>query len=184
MCVCVFGIYVLKIVVERWFWELKMLIGSLVELHAWLHSYLCFSLLEKLFLNNLNSISTPGYLSSFLTSSYSNLDSFSTARWIYRETFCPLDSFSIHRGWLNSISTPLDWSKSSCMHCFSNVLHLSIILSSIASCNVHAFIWISLYPLIILDHLYVSRVKLFSFLYLLSIMTKRGRNCGEYEVSF
>ena len=63
------------------------------------------------------------------------------------------------------------------MHCFSHVLHLSIILSSIAPCNVHAFIWISLYPLIILDHLYVSRVKLFSFLYPLSIMTKRGRNC-------
>ena len=49
VCVCVFGIFVLKIVVERWFWEFKMLIGSLVELHAWLHSYLCFSLLEKLF---------------------------------------------------------------------------------------------------------------------------------------
>ena len=36
-----------------------MLIGSLVELHAWLHSYLCFSLLEKLFLSNLDSFSTP-----------------------------------------------------------------------------------------------------------------------------
>ena len=59
MCVCVFGIYVLKIVVERWFWELKMLFGSLVELYAWLHSYLCFSLLEKLFLSNLDSFSTP-----------------------------------------------------------------------------------------------------------------------------
>ena len=57
--VCVFGIYVLKIVVERWFWELKMLIGSLVELHAWLHSYLCFSLLKKLFLSNLDTFSTP-----------------------------------------------------------------------------------------------------------------------------
>ena len=32
----------------------------------------------------------------------------------------------------------------------------------------------SLYPF---DYLYVSRVKLFSFLYPLSIMTKRGRNC-------
>ena len=35
-----------------------------------------------------------------------------------------------------------------------------------------------------LDHLYVSRVKLSSFLYHLSIMTKGGRNCGEYMVSF
>ena len=71
----------------------------------------------------------------------------------------------------------LNLSRPSCMHCFSHVLHLSIILSSIAPCNVHAFIWISLYPLIILDHLYVSRVKLSSFFYLLSIMIKRGRNC-------
>ena len=45
----------LKIVVGRCFWEFKMLIGSLVELHAWLHSYLCFSLLEKLFLSNLDT---------------------------------------------------------------------------------------------------------------------------------
>ena len=50
MCVCVFWIYVLKIVVERWFWEVNMVFESLVELHAWLHSCLCFSLLEKLFL--------------------------------------------------------------------------------------------------------------------------------------
>ena len=57
VCVCVFGIYVLQIVVERLFWELKMLMGSLVELHAWLHS--CFSLLEKLFLSNLDNFSTP-----------------------------------------------------------------------------------------------------------------------------
>ena len=49
----------LKIVVGRCFWEFKMLIGSLVELHAWLHSYLCFSLLEKLFLSNLDTSSTP-----------------------------------------------------------------------------------------------------------------------------
>ena len=78
VCVCVFGIYVLKIVVERWFWGFIMLIGSLVELHVWLHSYLCFSPLEKLFLSNLDSFSTPGYLSSFPTF-YRNLDSFSTA---------------------------------------------------------------------------------------------------------
>ena len=38
--------------------------------------------------------------------------------------------------------------------------------------------------LIILDQLYVSRVKLSSFLYPLSIMTKRGRNCGDFVVSF
>ena len=58
MCVCVLGSMCLKIVVERCFWEFKMLIGSLVVLHAWLHSYLCFSFLEKLFLSNLDNSST------------------------------------------------------------------------------------------------------------------------------
>ena len=133
VCVCVFGIYVLKIAVERWFWEFNMLIGSLVELYAWLHSYLCFSLLEKLFLSNLDTSSTPGCLSSSYAVSYCNFDTFSTGWWIDWESFYPLDSFSIHRGWLDSISTPLDRSRSSCMHCFSHVLHLSFVLSSIAS---------------------------------------------------
>ena len=45
----------LKIVVERWFWKFKMLVGSLVELHALLHSYLCFSLLEKLIFSWLDT---------------------------------------------------------------------------------------------------------------------------------
>ena len=40
----------LKINVRRWFWELNMLIGSLVELHVGLHSCLCFSYLERLVL--------------------------------------------------------------------------------------------------------------------------------------
>ena len=75
MCGCVFGIHVLKIFVERWFWEVNMMFGSLVELHALLHSCLCFSLLEKLF---LKASSTPGYLSSFQAFSYRNLDTSST----------------------------------------------------------------------------------------------------------
>ena len=44
-----------------------------------------------------------------------------------------LDSCLIHRGLLDSFSTPLDRSRSSCMHCFSHVLHISFILLSIAS---------------------------------------------------
>ena len=75
-----------------------MLIGSLVELHAWLHSYMCFSFLEKLFLSNLDTSSTPRYLSSFSTSSYRNLNSFLTARWIDRQTFWTLDSFLMASG--------------------------------------------------------------------------------------
>ena len=38
----------------------------------------------------------------------------------------------------------------------------------------------SLCPLIIVDHLYVFRVKLYSFLYPLSILTNRGRKCGFF----
>ena len=46
--------------------------------------------------------------------------------------------------------------------------------------HIHAFIWIHCAPLIIFDHLYISRVKFYSFLYPLSIMTKRGRKCGFF----
>ena len=67
-------------IVERCFWELKMLIGSLIKLHAWLHLYLCFSFLKNC-LSNLNTSLTPSYLLSFSTSFYHNLDSFSTAKW-------------------------------------------------------------------------------------------------------
>ena len=63
-----------------------------------------------------------------------------------------------------------------------HMLHPSFILSSIASCFI---IFMHLYgflctPLIIFDHFYVSWEKLSNFLYPLSIMTKKGRNCGEY----
>ena len=63
-----------------------------------------------------------------------------------------------------------------------HMLHPSFILSSIAYCFI---IFMHLYgflctPLIIFDHFYVSWVKLSNFLYPLSIMTKKGRNCGEY----
>ena len=46
----------LKIIVERCFRELNMLVGSLVMLYVGLHSCLCFSLLEKLL---LKASSTP-----------------------------------------------------------------------------------------------------------------------------
>ena len=59
-----------------------MVFGSLVELHVWLHSCLCFSFLEKLFeklaRHLLDTFSTPGYLSSFQAFSYCNLNTSST----------------------------------------------------------------------------------------------------------
>ena len=81
-----------------------MLFGSLVELHAWLHSCLCFSLLEKVFLSNLDTSSTSGYLLSSQTISYCNLDTSSTARWIEWESSWILNSFSTVGG---SIEIPL-----------------------------------------------------------------------------
>ena len=71
-------IHVLKILIERWFWELNMLIGSLVELHVGLHSCLCFSHLEKLLLKAGST--PPRYLAVCRASSaFSNRnpDSFS-----------------------------------------------------------------------------------------------------------
>ena len=61
--------------------------------------------------------------------------------------------------------------------CFASFCYL--VIHSILFHYIDAFMWISCAPLIILDHLYVSQVKLSSFLYPLSIMTKRGRICGD-----
>ena len=102
MCVCVFGIIVLNIFVERWFWELKMLTGSLVKLHAWLYSYLCFSLLEKRFLSYVDtSLIPPRHLAicrALKLCFYCNLDRSSTARWIDRESSWTLNSSSTAGG--------------------------------------------------------------------------------------
>ena len=78
------------------------------------------------------------------------------------------DSWSIHWGWLllDSCST-VSRSVEILLHTlFSHVLHISFILSPISSLfhYIHVLIWILCTPLIILDHLYVSRVKLYSFL--------------------
>ena len=56
--------------------------------------------------------------------------------------------------------------------CFASFFYF--VIHSILFHYIHAFIWIPCALLIILDHLYVSRVKLYSFLYPLPIMTKRG----------
>ena len=66
--------------------------------------------------------------------------------------------------------------------CFAYFFYL--VIYSIFVHHIHAFISILCTPLIIFDHFYISRVKLSSFLYPLSIMTKRVRNCREYVQSF
>ena len=69
-----------KFEIERQFWEITVLIGSLVELHVGLHSWLCFSPLEKMVFKS-GSI-PPRYLLDTLLSvellkpfSYRNPDS-------------------------------------------------------------------------------------------------------------
>ena len=76
-----------------------MLIGSLVELYVGLHSYLCFSSLEKLFWKA--GLTPPRYLAIcrasqafFLTQSRHLLDTW----WIDRESSCLLDSSSTPGG--------------------------------------------------------------------------------------
>ena len=108
MCVCVFGIHVFKIAVERWFWEVYIVFGSLVELHVGLHLCLCFLLLEKLLLKT--SLTPPQHLLDTLLSvellkcfyflffilsqSWQLLNTW----WINRESSCLLDSFSTAGG--------------------------------------------------------------------------------------
>ena len=83
MCVC-FGDPCAKFFfgIEKFFWEIFVLIGSLVELYVGLHLYLCFSLLKKLVLKA--SLTPPRHL----------LDTW----WIDRESSCLLDSSSTPSG--------------------------------------------------------------------------------------
>ena len=100
VCVCVLEILVLKIFwIERLFWEIFVLIRSLVELYVGLHSYLCFSHLKKLFWKAGST--PPRYLTIyrasqafFLTQSRHLLDTW----WINQESFCLLDSSSTPGG--------------------------------------------------------------------------------------
>ena len=99
MCVCFWDPCALKFFVESYSWELKMLFGSLVELHTWLHSCMCFSPLKKLFLKSwLDTSSIASYLLSFLNffllQSWQHLNTW----WIDWESFWPLDSSSTPGG--------------------------------------------------------------------------------------
>ena len=95
MCVCVFWNPCAQnfFWIERLFWEIIVLIGSLVELYVGLHSCLCFSPLEKLFWKA--GFTPPRYLficqasqAFFLSQSRQLLDTW----WIDWESSCLLDS--------------------------------------------------------------------------------------------
>ena len=62
--------------------------------------------------------------------------------------------------------------------CFVSFYYL--VIHNILLHYIHAFIWILCTPLIIFNHLYVSWVKFYNFLYPLLIMTKRGRKCDFF----
>ena len=141
MCVCVFGIIVINIFVERWFWELKILIGSLVELNAWLHSYLCFSLLQKWFLSYLDTSLIPSRHLAICWDlkfcCYHNLDRSSTSRWIDWESSWTLNSFSTVGGSIELLFLCLYFvsqhllNSCICRRCFSRHLSRHLYLSRI-----------------------------------------------------
>ena len=85
---------------------------------------------------------------------------------------CQLDSISTASQFVKTLLHALFFT------CFAYFYYL--VIHSILFHYIHAFIWIPCAPLIILDHLYISQVNIFSFLYPLSIMTKRGRKCGFF----
>ena len=129
MCVC-FGDPCAQIFfwIERLFWEFFVLIGSLVELYVGLHSYLCFSLLEKLFWKADST--PPRYLAIcrasqafFLMQSRHLLDTW----WIDREISCLLDSSSTPGGSIELLFLTLTL----CCSIASSIPQLSKIRSSI-----------------------------------------------------
>ena len=75
----------LTFVAERWFWEFKMLFGSLVKLHAWLHSQL------------LKTFRHLAYLSSSSVAFYCNRDTFRQLGWSI-EKLSRLIHLAIERG--------------------------------------------------------------------------------------
>ena len=122
-----------------------------------------------------------------------DLDRSSTASRSIKEIFwalCLPDRFSTNPRSIKISGFSLDSSSTACqsvetlLHalfftCFASFFYL--VIHSILFHYIHAFIWIHCALLIILDHLYVSWVKLYSFLYSLSIMTKRRRRkCGFF----
>ena len=171
MCVCVFlESMCLKLLLRDVFETLKCWLDSCLScMLDCIHIYV-FPSWKTVFKQSrqlLDTSSILGYLSSFSTSSYRNLDSFSTARWIDQDFFWILDSFSIagwsiEVGFCSIVSQYLSIHRDFfCMHCFSHVLHISFILSSIASC------------FITFMHFYGFFVNMW---FLFKILHVRGRN--------
>ena len=109
---------------------------------------------------------------------------------IHRETFClanrsSTDSRSIEVDFCSIAAQQiefLDLSRSSCMHCFSHVLHLFVILTSIASCFItfmyfYGFLvppWSSLIIFMFLGRSFLASCTL----------CQSWQKGGEYVISF
>ena len=143
VCVCVCVYFGSKCLI---FFLLRDVFESLICcLDLWLSSFLdciyacVFIFFEKLFLSNLDSSSTPRLSIELFSCFLSQSRHLSITRSIDRESFCPLNSFliyvqSIEVGFCSIASRHLSIHRDSLAYiCFSHVLHLSIILSSITS---------------------------------------------------
>ena len=144
VCVCVFWIYMLCILFKMSFESLICWFDAWVSSLIYAFISMCFFLLEKLLFFKLDSsLSHPRQI-SFLSSlllviSTDPLQLLNLSKKISKFCVCPIDSRQIldpsrFLGFL-SIATRqlLNLSRPCCMHCFSHVLLLSIILSSITS---------------------------------------------------
>ena len=102
VCVCVFGIHVLK----NCCWKMILKVQNVVWIFGWVACFIAFVSVFflswktdfKLSRHLVETSSTPGYLSRSETFSYCNLDRSSTAGWIDRESSWTLDNFSIVGG--------------------------------------------------------------------------------------
>ena len=144
VCVCVFWIYILCILFEMSFKSLICWFDVWVSSFFYAFISMCFSLLEKPLFFKLESSSTHPRQISFISSlplviSTDPRQLLDPSRKFSELSVCPIDSQQIldpsrFLGFLSIAAQQLvNLSRPSCMHCFSLVLHLSFILSSITS---------------------------------------------------
>ena len=151
--------------IERLFWEIIMLIGSLVELYVGLHSCPCFSPLEKLFWKAgwhlLNTLLSVELLKSF---SYRNPDSSSIPGGSIEKS--PASSIAsrhlVDRSSLSSCVFALFLDNFICRRCFSR--HLPWQMSRHLSINWDILACISFFFVLHFFFLYVHSTLFFFFL--------------------
>ena len=121
-----------KILIKRWFWEIIVLIGSLIELHVGLHLCLCFfSSWKTGFKSWLDTSSIPCCLSSFFSFFLSQS---SIASWylVDRSSFCSWFWWVVPRYLLNTsavddlfLDSYLDTSRYLHLSSFTEDLYIS-----------------------------------------------------------